>query len=148
MNISGATMLPASIFQVWAILTDPQKVSQYAPGVTNWNIRIPNQEFELLIRWNSGPSPPLTFPIILQWTELIPPQQMNLAAAIQIGSQTIAATGQLQLITLSDNETEMRFTAVLHTTNPLITQIARNTAPKYIDTICLRLQQMAKESGM
>ncbi|MCP4361854.1 MAG: hypothetical protein GY796_27900 [Chloroflexi bacterium] len=146
MNISGATTLPASTVKIWAILTDPQKVSQCAPGIADWNIRIPNQEFELLIRWDSGLSAPLTFPVTLQWTNLIPPQQMNLTAAIQVGSQTITVTGQLQLIPLTDKETEMQFTAVLHTTNPLITQIARNTAPKYIDTFCLRLQQMAKEA--
>lgn len=143
-NISGESTIQASIEDVWAILINPQKISNCMPGLSSWEIIESEKRFQLFIIWGEDDAPRLKVPITLEWKEITEPTFMLLSGDILVGTAVTETTGELNLTATTPTTTTIQFTAVVDPPNQMIDQMARTLAPTIANTFFKRLQQLVQ----
>lgn len=143
MHIAATVPLPAAPERVWALLINPDAVSQCVPGLRQWRALEADHDYRLWINWRvtDGASPE-GVPVRLTWQSLTPPEQFTITAEVAWRETAVPVTGVVDLIPTSRVSTDLTFRLDLHTENKLLMQMAANIVPKAADAFftCFKKQ--------
>lgn len=134
-RIAGNVNFNAPMDHTWRFLTSPHHLSHCLPGLVVWEVIEPDKKFHLRVRWGANEKTEgIQIPVLIEWVELTPPQQMELAVHVLFGGTPITGAGSMNLSPLTPTQTELSFMAELLPPSKILDQLIRNTAPKLIDT--------------
>jgi carbon monoxide dehydrogenase subunit G len=134
-RITGAVHFNTSTAQIWRFFTTPAWLSNCLPGLTAWEVIEPDKKFHLRLLWGAGDNTAgFQIPVLLEWTELVPPWWMSLNAHAMFGGVPIPGAGSFRLTPLAATQTELDFSAEFTPPNKMLDQLIRTAAPKLIDT--------------
>jgi carbon monoxide dehydrogenase subunit G len=128
MHLEGSVNIKASRETVWQFLTDPNKVSQCAPGVETVEIVEPGKKFRAVAAIGFG-TVKARFAGDAEFVELEAPNRAKIKAH---GNAPGSATDVMSEMFLSDGpegSTEMRWTADIVVLGQLASLAARMMAP-------------------
>ncbi len=110
MNFEGSITIQAPRERVWAFLTNPETVSECAPGVQSLEILTPGEKFRAVAAVGIG-SMRVTFNTDVEWTELDPPNRARMKARGSAPGSAVEAEAEMVLEDGAEGSTEMRWSA-------------------------------------
>lgn len=110
MHFEGTVTIQAPQEKVWAFLTDPDSVSQCAPGLQSLEVLEPDKKFRAVASVGFG-SIKATFTTDVEWLELDPPNRAKMQARGSAPGSAVEATSEMFLTAVDENTTEMRWAA-------------------------------------
>ena len=110
MRLEGTTNIRAPRDQVWAFVTDANKVSECAPGVQSVEIVTPDQKFRVVASVGFG-SVKATFVTDIEWLELDAPNRAKMKAHGKASGSAMDAISEMKLADGRDGSTDMKWTA-------------------------------------
>lgn len=143
MQFQGTIHITAAQTAVWHTLTNPTIVSQCTPRLKNWKILQTDSQFQLHFAWGSGKSIVLV-PLLLTWQTVAPPTHLQWQGQAQMGSTTIPLNGEFYLASPRPTQTDLTFTAEVHTTNKLLAQLVQTSAPPLFESFFNCLKQITE----
>jgi len=110
LKFEGTVKINAPREKVWSCLTDPNLVSQCAPGLQSLEILVPDKIFKVIASIGFG-SVRVTFDTDVEWVELIPPREARVKAHGKAPGSGVDVTSAMRLVETQDSGTEMNWTA-------------------------------------
>ena len=110
MKLDGEVTISADQQKVWDFLTDPEAVSQCAPGLESMKIIEPDKQFEAIAGLGFG-TIKMRFVIDVRWVELDAPNFAKMTAHGTAPGSAADVTGEMRLEELEDGRTKMTWTA-------------------------------------
>lgn len=110
MQFDGIVQIKAPQDKVWNYLTDPNAVSQCAPGLKSVDIIIPEKQFKVVGGVSFG-SVQVTFDTQVELVELDPPTHSKVKAHGTAPGSAVDITGDMFLSSLPDNSTQLKWNA-------------------------------------
>ncbi len=110
MKLEGAVTIHAPREKVFACLTDPNIVSQCAPGLQSMEVIVPDKQFKVVASVGFG-SVRVTFDTDVEWVELSPPNTARVKAHGKAPGSGVDVTSDMQLSDGQNGDTEMNWTA-------------------------------------
>ena len=110
MHFEGTVTIEAPREKVWAFLTDPEAVSQCAPGLKSLEVLEPDKKFRAVAAVGIG-SMKATFTTDVEWIELDAPERAKMKARGSAPGSAVEATSEMKLADGPDGTTEMAWTA-------------------------------------
>ncbi len=111
MFFEGTVSINAPQEKVYAFLTDPDKVSQCAPGLESLKIIIPDKQFNVVASIGFG-SVKATFNVDVEWEDLQPPDYAKMKAHGKAPGSGADVTSDMRLSSNPENTiTELKWTA-------------------------------------
>src|SRR5512133_1215544 len=102
MLFEGSVSINAPQERVYAFLTDPNQVSQCAPGLVSMQIVIPDKQFNVVAAIGFG-SVKVTFNVDVQWVELKPPEYAKMKAHGKAQGSGADITSDMRLTSNPEN---------------------------------------------
>jgi carbon monoxide dehydrogenase subunit G len=128
MKMSGTVTIKAPRQKVWEFLTDPEKVSQCAPGVEKVEVVEPGKKFKATAAIGFG-SIKAKFSGDAEWVELDPPNRAKVKAHGSAPGSAADVTSEMSLSDGADGTTQMDWTADIVVLGQLASLAARMMAP-------------------
>lgn len=110
MHFEGTVNINAPREKVWEYLTDPNSVSQCAPGLKSVEVIEPDKKFKAVAGVGFG-SVKVTFDSDVEWVELDPPKHAQMKAHGKAPGSGVDITSNMNLLEGSDGTTELQWTA-------------------------------------
>jgi len=110
MRFEGTVLIRAPREAVWRFLTDPEKVSQCAPGVESLEVLAPGERFRAVASVGFG-SVKATFASDVQWLELEPPTRARMKVHGTAPGSAVDATSEMVLSDGADGHTALAWSA-------------------------------------
>ena len=128
MHLSGSVTIKAPRQRVFEFLTDPNLVSQCAPGVETVTILEPGRKFQAKAGIGFG-SVKATFVGDAEWLELDPPNRAKVKAHGRAPGSAADVTSEMKLSEAADGSTLMEWTADVAVLGQLASLAARMMVP-------------------
>jgi carbon monoxide dehydrogenase subunit G len=109
MEFKGQEKIAAPQETVWAYLTDPNKISECAPGLQSVEV-IDDERFKMVVRVGVGPVRS-EFDLTCTWTELSEPNRAKITAAGQAPGSAVTMDATMDLAPDGDSATVMDWAA-------------------------------------
>jgi uncharacterized protein len=111
MFFEGTVSINAPQEKVYAFLTDPERVSQCAPGLESLKIIIPDKQFNVVASLGFG-SVKATFNVDVEWEDLQPPSYARMKAHGKAPGSGADVTSDMRLSSNAENTvTDLKWTA-------------------------------------
>ncbi len=110
MKFEGTVTIDAPREKVWAGLTDPNLVSQCAPGLQSMRIVVPDKQFNVVASIGFG-AVKMTFDANVEWLQLDAPTYAKVKAHGNAPGSGVDVTSDMHLNSLSDSATEVQWAA-------------------------------------
>ncbi len=111
MHFEGTVSINASQEKVYAFLTDPNQVSQCAPGLQSMTIVVPEKQFNVVASIGFG-SVKATFDVEVEWVELEAPTYAKMKAHGKAPGSAADVVSDMRLTRTPENTvTELTWTA-------------------------------------
>jgi carbon monoxide dehydrogenase subunit G len=110
MKLDGEVTINADRQKVWDFLTDPEAVSQCAPGLESMKIIEPDKQFEAVAGLGFG-TVKVRFVTNVYWVELDAPNFAKMTAHGTAPGSAADVTGGMQLEDTADGGTKMTWSA-------------------------------------
>ncbi len=110
MKFDGTVMINASREKVFSSLTDPNLVSQCAPGLKSMEILEPGKRFKVVVGLGFG-SVVVTFDVIIEFDQLNPPEFASLHAHGKATGNAVDVSSQMTLTEKAPAQTELAWSA-------------------------------------
>jgi hypothetical protein len=110
MQFKGVVSIQASRDKVWQSLTDPEFVSQCAPGLEKMEIIVPDEKFRVVASIGLG-SVKATFTTDVEWLELEAPNHARMKAHGTAPGSGMDATSDMYLSDGANGTTELNWQA-------------------------------------
>lgn len=128
MKLSGSVTIKAPRQKAWDFLTDPNKVTECAPGVEKVEVIEPGKKFRATAAIGFG-SVKAKFAGDAEWVELDAPQRAKVKAHGSAPGSAADVTSEMNLSENPDGTTEMNWTADIVVLGQLASLAARLMAP-------------------
>jgi carbon monoxide dehydrogenase subunit G len=128
MQLSGSVTIHAPRQKVWDFVTDPQKVSQCAPGVEKVEVMEGGRKFRATAAIGFG-SVKAKFTGDAEFVELEAPNRAKIKAHGNAPGSAADVTSEMFLSDSADGATEMKWTADVAVLGQLASLAARMMAP-------------------
>ncbi len=128
MHLSGSVIIQAPRETVFDYLTDPQKVSQCAPGVESIEILVPGQKFKATAGIGFG-SVKATFTGEAEWVELDRPNRAKVKARGNAPGSAADVVSEMVLTDGAGGTTQMDWNADIAVLGQLASLAARLMTP-------------------
>lgn len=110
MNFEGNVNIQASRDKVWAFLTDPDSVSQCAPGLQSVDVLIPDQKFRAVASIGFG-AVKTTFDNEVEFMELAKPDFARIKVHGKAPGSAVDVISEMKLSDSADGSTDLHWTA-------------------------------------
>lgn len=110
MHFEGTVSIDAPRQVVWDYLTDPQSVSQCAPGLQSVEVVEPDKTFRAVAGVGFG-SVKVTFDNEIEWVSLEPPNRAEMKAQGKAPGSAVNISSVMALSDGQDGFTELQWTA-------------------------------------
>jgi carbon monoxide dehydrogenase subunit G len=110
MKLDGEVTINAERQKVWHFLTDPEAVSQCAPGLESMKIIEPDKQFEAIAGLGFG-TVKVRFVTDVHWIELDAPNFAKMTAHGTAPGSAAEVTGDMRLEDTADGGTKMTWSA-------------------------------------
>jgi carbon monoxide dehydrogenase subunit G len=110
MQVQGSVTIQAPRQRVFDFLTDPDAVSQCAPGVESMEIIIPDQKFRAGASLGFG-SMKVRFSVDVEWLELAAPERAKMKAHGTAPGSTVDAQSEMKLLDDGAGATQLDWSA-------------------------------------
>ncbi|MFQ5942268.1 MAG: CoxG family protein [Anaerolineales bacterium] len=110
MKLEGEVTIQADRQKVWDFLTDPEVVSQCAPGLESMTIIEPGKQFEATAAIGFG-TVKVRFSNVINWVEMDAPNFAKMAAHGTAPGSAADVTGEMKLEDAVDGGTLMAWSA-------------------------------------
>lgn len=110
MQFNGSVNIEAPQEKVWEFLTDPNLVSQCAPGLKSVEVIEPDKKFRAIAGVGFG-SVKVTFETDVEWVEVDPPNYAKMKAHGKAPGSGVDITSEMNLSTDVDGFTDMDWRA-------------------------------------
>jgi hypothetical protein len=110
MKLDGEVTIQADRQKVWDFLTDPEAVSQCAPGLESMVIIEPDKQFEAIAALGFG-TVKVRFVTHVRWVELDAPAFAKMTAHGTAPGSATDITGEMRLEETADGGTKMTWSA-------------------------------------
>lgn len=110
MHFDGTVSINAPRQKVWEYLTDPNSVSECAPGLKSVEVIEPDKKFRAVAGVGFG-SVKVTFEIDVEWVELDPPNHARMKAHGKAPGSGVDITSVMNLTNGSEDFTELQWSA-------------------------------------
>ena len=110
MHFDGTVSINAPRQKVWEYLTDPNSVSECAPGLKSVEVIEPDKKFRAVAGVGFG-SVKVTFEIDVEWVELDPPNHARMKAHGKAPGSGVDITSVMNLTNGSEGATELQWSA-------------------------------------
>ena len=100
MRFDGTVTIQAPREKVWQYLTDPEKVSECAPGLESVEVLVPNERFRAIASVGFG-AVKARFTVDAEWTELDAPTRARMKLSGKAPGSAVNGTSEMAL---SDGE--------------------------------------------
>lgn len=128
MKMSGSVNIKAPRQKAWDFLTDPNRVTECAPGVETVEIVEPGRKFRATAAIGFG-SVKAKFSGDAEWVELDPPNRAKVKAHGAAPGSAADVTSEMSLSDNPDGTTQMNWTADIVVLGQLASLAARMMAP-------------------
>lgn len=152
MDFAGKVTIQAPIEKVWSGLTDPNLVSQCAPGLQSMKVLVPEKEFNVVATVGFGVIR-LTFNVDVQFTEKNPPGYARVKAHGQAPGNSVDVLSDMRLTSTGPNTTDLDWTAgiamvgsIAGLANRLMGGVTRQLSAQFFDCIKTRIEEAATEA--
>ena len=126
--MNGKVSIQATQEKVYAILTDPNQVSQCAPGVESITITEPGRKFQAKAGIGFG-TVKATFTGDAEWVELDPPNRAKVKAHGRAPGSAADVTSEMKLTPDGNGNTVVEWTADIAVLGQLASLAARMMVP-------------------
>jgi uncharacterized protein len=109
-KLDGMVTIEAAQEKVWAAVTDPNLVSQCAPGLKSMEIIQPDKEFKVVVGIGFG-AVMVTFDVIVEFLELTGPGYASLKAHGTAPGSAVDVMSEMRLTKVDENKTDLAWTA-------------------------------------
>lgn len=147
MNFEGNVTINASQDKVWASLTDPNFVSQCAPGLVSMEILVPDKLFKVVAGIGLG-SVKVTFDTQVAFLELNKPDFARLKAHGTAPGSAVDVTGDMHLASTSANVTDLAWTAdvvivgtIANLASRLMGGVAKKLSAAFFDCVKEKIEE-------
>jgi carbon monoxide dehydrogenase subunit G len=110
MNFKGTVTINAPREKVWHFLTNPELVSQCAPGVESVEVITPNEKFRAVASIGFG-AVKATFTTDAEWTELDPPNRARMKIKGKAPGSAVEGASEMHLSDAPGGATELQWSA-------------------------------------
>lgn len=110
MHFDGTVSINAPRQKVWEYLTDPNSVSECAPGLKSVEVIEPDKKFRAVAGVGFG-SVKVTFEVDVEWVELDPPNHARMKAHGKAPGSGVDITSVMNLSNGSEGATELQWSA-------------------------------------
>ncbi|MEE9215918.1 MAG: carbon monoxide dehydrogenase subunit G [Anaerolineales bacterium] len=110
MKLDGEVTISADRQKVWDFLTDPEAVSQCAPGLESMKIIEPDKQFQAIAALGFG-TIKVRFVTDVRWVELDAPNLAKMTAHGTAPGSASDVTGEMRLEDTADGGTKMTWSA-------------------------------------
>lgn len=110
MHFEGMVNIEAPRDKVWGFLTDPDKVSQCAPGLQSMEVIVPDEKFRAVASVGFG-SVKATFDTEVEWVDLEEPDFAKMKAHGKAPGSGVDATASMTLTDGSNGTTDLTWVA-------------------------------------
>jgi uncharacterized protein len=110
MHFDGVVEIDADQGTVWKFLTNPESVSQCAPGLKSLEIVEPDKKFRVVVSVGFG-AVKTTFSTDVEWVDFMPQDKATLKAHGKAPGSAVDATSAMILASLPDGRTSLNWTA-------------------------------------
>lgn len=126
--------------QIWQAMFNPYLLSQCLPGLAEWQELEPQRSYHLLLVWSAtAEGPTIQAPLLIQWGEATPHEQIGWDAELFLGSQGLPMTGTI-VLAANGTGTVVTLEAQIELPSPVLRQMANQVALKILQPFftCLR----------
>jgi hypothetical protein len=109
-HFDGTVSINAPRQKVWEYLTDPNSVSECAPGLKSVEVIEPDKKFRAVAGVGFG-SVKVTFEVDVEWVELDPPNHARMKAHGKAPGSGVDITSVMNLTNGSEGATELQWSA-------------------------------------
>jgi uncharacterized protein len=109
-KLDGTVTIETSIDKVWASVTDPNLVSQCAPGLKSMEIIEPNKLFKVVVGIGFG-AVMVTFDVMVEFLELTEPGYASLKAHGTAPGSAVDVISEMRLAKVEEHKTDLAWTA-------------------------------------
>jgi carbon monoxide dehydrogenase subunit G len=109
-HLEGSVSINTAREKVWAFLTDPNAVSQCAPGLESLEIITPNQKFRVVVSVGFG-TVKATFNTDVEWLEREPMDRLKFKAHGNAPGSAVDASADVKLSDGANGATELNWAA-------------------------------------
>ncbi len=125
MHFEGSVSINAPREKVYAFLTDPNLVSQCAPGLESMQIVVPDKQFKVIASIGFG-SVKVTFDVDVEWQDLQPPNYARMKAHGKAPGSGADVVSDMRLSSNPENTvTELQWTADVSIVGSIASMAAR-----------------------
>ncbi len=115
MHFDGTVQIMAPRQKVWDFLTDPEAVSQCAPGLRSMEVVVPGEKFRAQVSVGFG-SMKVNFDAEISWQDLEPLDRASIIAHATAPGSVVDVTSEMRLVEMAGADdgspaTEMHWTA-------------------------------------
>lgn len=110
MKFEGTVLINAPREKAWAGLTDPNVVSQCAPGLKSMQIVVPDKQFKVVAAIGFG-SVKMTFDADVEWIEQTAPDYAKVKAHGKAPGSGVDVVSDMRLSDAPQDCTELKWTA-------------------------------------
>jgi len=110
MKLDGEVIIQADRQKVWDFLTDPEVVSQCAPGLESMKVIEPDKQFEATAAIGFG-TVKVRFVNDIRWVEMDPPNFAKMTAHGTAPGSAADVEGEMNLVATPDGGTRMAWSA-------------------------------------
>ena len=133
MILKGSFTIRARREQVWEFMVDPMAVGGCAPGVGSIEVTVPNQKFKADVAAGFAGTV-AKFKTEVEFLELMPPTSAKFKAHGVASNGAVDATSEMTLVELSENLTEVHWTA-----DVVVVGVLASLASRLMEVITRRL---------
>jgi carbon monoxide dehydrogenase subunit G len=106
----GVVTIKAPIEKVWASLTDPNFVSQCAPGLESMQVVVPDKQFNVVAAVGFG-AIKVRFNVDVEWVELRSPDYAKVKAHGKGQDSSVDVVSEMRLSSEPDGTTTLKWNA-------------------------------------
>jgi uncharacterized protein len=110
MKFEGTVPIQAPIEKVWTGLTDPNLVSQCAPGLESMQVIVPDKSFNVIASVGFG-AVKMKFNVDIEFTDKQPPSHASVKAHGKAPGSAVDITSEMSLTADQPNLTTLNWTA-------------------------------------
>lgn len=110
MHFNGTVTINAPREKVWKFLTDPEALSQCAPGLESLEVITPNEKFRVVAAVGFG-AIKARFVTNTEWTDLDPPNRARMKVHGTAPGSVVDATSEMLLADGPNGSTEMQWSS-------------------------------------
>ena len=154
MQFEGIVSINAPQDRVYAFLTDPNQVSQCAPGLVSMTIVIPDKQFNVVAAIGFG-TVKVTFNVDVEWLDLDPPNYAKMKAHGKAQGSGADATSDMRLSSNPENTvTELKWSAdvmivgsIAQLAARMLSGMTKKMSAAFFDCVKSKVETMSEEKA-